>query len=142
MFDFGFWEIILVMIIALLVVGPERLPKLAREVGLWVGKAKRMVNSVRSDIEQEIQAADLKDILNKQQGEIQELRGLLKDTESDVKSVLDETDVAMKEFEAELSSDARQEAAVLENSGSDSAEQPASVESTGAGHDGNRPAGA
>ena len=131
MFDFGFWEIVLIMIIALLVVGPERLPKLAREVGLWVGKAKRMVNSVRSDIEQELKAAELKEILDKQQGEIQELRGLLNDTESDVKSVIEETGNAMKEFEAEVKTDGEPEAAALEDSGSADAE--------GAGNDANRP---
>ena len=66
MFDFGFWELFLIMVVALLVVGPERLPGLARQIGLWIGKAKRFVNSVRSDIEREIRAEELKQILNQQ----------------------------------------------------------------------------
>ena len=74
MFDFGFWELFLIMVVALLVVGPERLPGLARQVGLWIGKAKRFVNSVRSDIEREIRAEELKQILNQQQSEIDELK--------------------------------------------------------------------
>ena len=47
MFDMGFWEVVLIFVILLIVVGPERLPKLARTVGLWVGKARTMVSSVR-----------------------------------------------------------------------------------------------
>ena len=78
MFDFGFWELAMVTVVALLVVGPERLPALAGQIGKWVGKAKRMIASVRSDIESEIKAVELKEILEKQQGEIGELKEMLK----------------------------------------------------------------
>ena len=89
MFDFGFWELAIVMVVALLVVGPERLPALAGQVGKWVGKAKRMIASVRSDIESEIKAAELKDILEKQQGEIGELKEMLKGTKDEIEKELD-----------------------------------------------------
>ncbi len=89
MFDFGFWELAIVMVIALLVVGPERLPALAGQIGKWVGKAKRMIASVRSDIESEIKAAELKDILEKQQGEIGELKEMLKGTKKEIEKELD-----------------------------------------------------
>ena len=91
MFDFGFWELTIVMIVALLVVGPERLPALAGQIGKWVGKAKRIVQSVRSDIESEIKAAELREILEKQQSEIGELKEMLKDTQNEIE----------KEFEIE-----------------------------------------
>lgn len=104
MFDFGFWELILVMVVALLVVGPERLPGLARQAGLWVGKAKRFVDSVRSDIEREIRADELKNILNKQQNEIEELKGMLSETHSQVKSEIDETASLVKTVEEQLES--------------------------------------
>ena len=81
MFDFGFWELTIVMVVALLVVGPERLPALAGQVGRWVGKAKRILRSVRSDIESEIKAAELKELLQKQQSEIGELKEVLSDTQ-------------------------------------------------------------
>ena len=61
MFDFGFWELAIIMVVALLVVGPERLPALAGQVGRFVGKARRMIASIRSDIESEIKAAELKE---------------------------------------------------------------------------------
>ncbi len=90
MFDFGFWELTIVMVIALLVVGPERLPALAGQIGKWVGKAKRMIDGVRADIESEIKAAELKEILEKQQNEIGELKEMLKDTQSDIEKSFDE----------------------------------------------------
>ena len=89
MFDFGFWELAIVMVVALLVVGPERLPALAGQIGKWVGKAKRMIASVRSDIESEIKAAELKEILEKQQGEIGELKEMLKGTKNEIEKELD-----------------------------------------------------
>jgi len=89
MFDFGFWELAIVTVVALLVVGPERLPALAGQIGKWVGKAKRMIASVRSDIESEIKAAELKEILEKQQGEIGELKEMLKGTKNDIEKELD-----------------------------------------------------
>lgn len=60
MFDLGFWEIIMIVLVALIVVGPERLPGLARTTGLWVGKAKHFVNSVKQEIHDEITADELK----------------------------------------------------------------------------------
>jgi sec-independent protein translocase protein TatB len=63
MFDIGFWEIALIGIIALLVVGPERLPALARNVGLWVGRMRRYVSHVRDDIEREINAEEVRKLI-------------------------------------------------------------------------------
>ena len=65
MFDIGFWELALIGVVALLVVGPDRLPGLARTVGLWVGRIRRYVSSVRDDIEREIQAEELRKMLDK-----------------------------------------------------------------------------
>jgi sec-independent protein translocase protein TatB len=54
MFDIGFWEVIFIAVITLLVVGPERLPKVARTAGLWVGKIRGFVVSVKADIDKEL----------------------------------------------------------------------------------------
>ena len=67
MFDIGFWELSLIGIVALLVIGPERLPAVARTVGKWVGKANRFVASVKDDISKELKDEDLKRILQEQQ---------------------------------------------------------------------------
>ena len=66
MFDIGFWEIIFLLVISLLVVGPERLPRIARTAGLWVGKMRGFVASVKADIDQELAADELKKVLAKQ----------------------------------------------------------------------------
>ena len=67
MFDIGFWEIGLIGIVALLVIGPEQLPGVARTVGKWVGTAKRFVSNVQNDINNEVGKADeLKYLLEEQ----------------------------------------------------------------------------
>ncbi|MEA3275448.1 MAG: Sec-independent protein translocase protein TatB [Pseudomonadota bacterium] len=66
MFDVGFWELALIGLVALLVVGPERLPRLARTAGLWIGRGRRMLSSVKAEIDREMKADELKEILDKQ----------------------------------------------------------------------------
>jgi sec-independent protein translocase protein TatB len=60
MFDVGFSEIGLIAVVALLVLGPERLPKVARTVGALVRRARSSWQSVRTEIERELEAEDLK----------------------------------------------------------------------------------
>ncbi|MEQ1667412.1 MAG: Sec-independent protein translocase protein TatB [Sulfuriferula sp.] len=60
MFDVGFSEIVVIGVVALVVIGPERLPKVARTVGLLVGRMQRYVATVKADISQEIQLDELK----------------------------------------------------------------------------------
>ena len=90
MFDFGFWEMLMVVIVALIVVGPERLPGLARTAGFWVGKAKRMVNDVKAEINQELAAEELKKTLDKQ--------SLM----SDVYEVIEETKQVSQDLKQEI----------------------------------------
>ena len=66
MFDVGFSEMLMVGLIALLVFGPERLPKVAREAGLWIKKARSMASSVKQEIDREMQLQELKETLDKQ----------------------------------------------------------------------------
>ena len=60
MFDFGFWEIAIIGVITLIVVGPEKMPSLARKVGLYFGKLNRFFNKVKSDINEEIRMDEIK----------------------------------------------------------------------------------
>jgi len=66
MFDIGFWELALIAVVALLVIGPERLPKVARTTGLWVGRMRGFVLSVKADIDKELRAEELKRIMQEQ----------------------------------------------------------------------------
>jgi Sec-independent protein translocase protein TatA len=49
MFDVGFWELVVIAVVALIVIGPERLPKAARVAGMWLGRARRTLASVKSE---------------------------------------------------------------------------------------------
>ena len=66
MFDIGFWEMALVGVVALLVIGPERLPGVARVAGLWIGKGRRFMSSVKGEIDRELKADELKRIMAEQ----------------------------------------------------------------------------
>jgi sec-independent protein translocase protein TatB len=66
MFDIGFSELILIAVVMLLVVGPERLPRIARTTGLWLGKMRGFMSSVKADIDRELATEELKKALAKQ----------------------------------------------------------------------------
>jgi sec-independent protein translocase protein TatB len=59
MLDFGFSEILLTSAIALVVLGPERLPKVARQVGHWMGRARSMARQLSEQLEREVSADEL-----------------------------------------------------------------------------------
>ena len=60
MFDIGFFELVTVFIVMLLVIGPEQLPTAARTLGLWFGRIKRSFNTVRKDIEDQLGIDDVR----------------------------------------------------------------------------------
>ena len=62
MFDVGFSELIVIALVALIVIGPERLPRVARTVGALLGRAQRYVNDVKADIQREVDWSELKSI--------------------------------------------------------------------------------
>ena len=64
MFDFGFWEIAIIGTITLIVVGPEKMPAIARKAGLYFGKLNRFFNKVKSDINEELRMDEIKDELS------------------------------------------------------------------------------
>ena len=58
MFDVGFWELVLIFGVGLLILGPERMPRVASQVGRWIGRARRTASSLRRQLEKEIASAD------------------------------------------------------------------------------------
>jgi len=67
MFDIGFWEIALIVVVALLVVGPEEFPSLIRNASQWLGKMRRFMSDVKSDLDKELtKAEELKKLLDKE----------------------------------------------------------------------------
>lgn len=68
MFDIGFTELCMIGLVALLVIGPEKLPKVARVAGFWVGKAKNTVTKVKAEIKEELDAEELRQAVREQSG--------------------------------------------------------------------------
>ncbi|WP_347331455.1 Sec-independent protein translocase protein TatB [Marinimicrobium locisalis] len=60
MFDIGFFELLIIAIVGLVVIGPERLPEAARAVGLWIGRLKRSLRDTRSELERQLGADDIR----------------------------------------------------------------------------------
>lgn len=85
MFDAGFLEFLIIGIIALVVIGPERLPSVARTVGGWIGKARAFVDNTKRDIEREFNATEMRELLDNQKKEIDELRNIVDDTKDSFK---------------------------------------------------------
>lgn len=96
MFDVGFWEILFILVLALVIIGPERLPGAARQVGFFVGKARRYIEGVRSEVESELDIGEFKRMLHNQEVQINELQQQLKagvdDVSSDIKKDMPSSD--------------------------------------------------
>ncbi len=91
MFEVGFSELCMVALVALLVIGPERLPKVARLAGFWLGKTRAMVANVKAEISAELQAEEMRQLFNEQSA-LQELKNIqneLNDASQTVKASLD-----------------------------------------------------
>ena len=88
MFDIGFSELLMVGLVSLLVIGPERLPKVARLAGYWIGKTRNMVASVKAEIKQELHAEEIRQIL-KEQAVLQEFHAAINETAEAANSIKD-----------------------------------------------------
>lgn len=67
MFDIGFTELLLVGVVALVVLGPDRLPGAVRTAGLWIGRIKRSFSSIKAEVEREIGADEIRRQLHNEQ---------------------------------------------------------------------------
>jgi len=76
MFDIGFLELAIIAVVGLIVIGPERLPEVARTVGTWVGKFRRFVGSVKSDIERELRQDEIRKAIERDAG-LDELKQIM-----------------------------------------------------------------
>lgn len=86
MFDIGFTELLLIAVVALIVLGPERLPKAARFAGLWVRRARAQWYSVKSELEREVAAEELKRSLHDARQAAEDLKKTMQETEAEVEA--------------------------------------------------------
>lgn len=98
MFDFAFTELFVIALIALIVVGPQRLPKLARQAGEWLGKLQRYVADVKSDISRQMELEELRNLEK-------EVKTAAREFESSVRATADETKRDFDEVAGALGAD-------------------------------------
>ena len=80
MFDIGFWELAVIGVVALLVIGPEKLPAVARTVGFWIGKGRRFVATVQNDFQRELSKTEELKRLLEEQSKIKEFHEIIEQT--------------------------------------------------------------
>ena len=83
MFDVGFTELMFIGVIALVVIGPERLPAVAKTAGTWVNKMQRFVKGVKTDFASEFESGELKKLIGDQRDQINELREMVNTAKKD-----------------------------------------------------------
>ncbi|MGD8912492.1 MAG: Sec-independent protein translocase protein TatB [Candidatus Thiodiazotropha sp.] len=97
MFDVGFWELTIIALVALIVIGPERLPKVARTAGLWLGRGRRFIATVKADIDKEIKAEELREIIEKQAALANPVHEIVEETRKDLNEIKQKTAQQVKE---------------------------------------------
>ena len=114
MFDVGFSELIVIGIVALVVIGPERLPKVARTAGHLLGRLQRYVGDVKADISREMQLDELKKLQAEMKQSVQEFETTLKSEVHAIEASVEETAqsarIAIDEMSASVSEAAKTEA--------------------------------
>lgn len=90
MFDIGFGELLLIAIVALVVLGPERLPKAARFAGLWVRRARAQWHSVRDELERELAADELKRSLRDTQDAVRDTERRIRESAAETARQFDD----------------------------------------------------
>jgi len=96
MFDFGFSEMMVLAVVALVVLGPERLPKVAKQVGQWMGTLRRYVDDVKSDINRQMELSELRDLQSQVTGAAQELKSSMESTVSGLQTDFTEAQKALE----------------------------------------------
>jgi len=90
MFDIGFSELMLIGIVALVVIGPERLPKVARTAGQWIGKLNRYVSQVKQDIDRDIKLEELRKMQQEMKDTAQRYEIMAGDTKREIETVVEQ----------------------------------------------------
>lgn len=91
MFDIGFWELFMIATVALLVVGPDRLPAFAQQAGKWLGKFRRLINNLQRELKQELLIDESK-AFKRQLNDLDDLMKNAPDQDPDFSSKLNRPD--------------------------------------------------
>jgi sec-independent protein translocase protein TatB len=96
MFDIGFSEMVVLAVVALVVLGPERLPKVAKQAGAWMGKLRRYVDDVKSDINRQMELSELRDLKNQVTDAARDLETSVQSTVSGMKTDFDDVQKSLE----------------------------------------------
>ncbi len=97
MFDIGFPELLLISVVALVVIGPEKLPETVRTVALWIGRFKRSLSNIRMELENEIGADEIRQQLHNES-----IMKELSDTKSELEDIIQNADNSITEAKNSL----------------------------------------
>jgi sec-independent protein translocase protein TatB len=95
MFDIGFSEMLVLAVVALVVIGPERLPKVAKQAGQWMGKLRRYVDDVKSDINRQMELTELRNLKS-------QLTDAAKDIETSISSTVSDVQTSFNDVQKSL----------------------------------------
>lgn len=105
MFDIGFSELVVIAIVALIVIGPERLPKVARTMGHLFGRMQRYVNDVKADISREMELDELKKMQASMEDAARSMRDSVDSVDKDVAATGDELNKLAQAVHADTNPD-------------------------------------
>ena len=102
MFDIGFPELLIISVVALLVIGPDKLPETIRTMSLWMGRFRRSFSKIKQEIETEIGADEIKAQLYNESimQDIEKSRKTLEEVKDNVTGVINEVDSTVSEIKA------------------------------------------
>jgi sec-independent protein translocase protein TatB len=105
MFDIGFSEMLVLAVVALVVIGPERLPKVAKQAGQWMGKLRRYVDDVKTDINRQMELTELRNLKDQVTDAARDLQSSVQSTVSGVQSSFDEVQKSLEGTESAPATD-------------------------------------
>ena len=132
MFDIGFSEIALIAVVALVVLGPERLPKTARTLGHLFGRLQRYVNEVKADISREMELDELRKLQGEMQGAARELQQTVTNSANDMATGVRNVERELNEAGAQALAAAPAEAAATPEAAAPQSSPPATPAPTDA----------
>ncbi len=100
MFDIAFSELLVIGVVALVVIGPERLPKVARTAGAWLGRLNRYVSQVKQDIDRDMQLEELRKLQQQMKDTAQKYEVIASETGQELKREVDQVERVMQAMAA------------------------------------------
>jgi sec-independent protein translocase protein TatB len=123
MFDIGFSELFLIAVVALVVLGPERLPKAARFAGLWVRRARAQWYAVKSELESELASEELKRTVRDTRQAVADVDADMRAAEAEARREFDTMQAQIGQHGSDDPGDREEQALLADDSGADAADE-------------------